>query len=95
MAAIIVGYAFDPIDLFPDAIPILGLLDDLVLLPVGIILMVKIFPSEVLIKCRAKAAASATIKKPKNWVAGSIIIVIWVGIIIVTAWYLLTGKNFV
>ena len=89
LAAIIVSYAFSPIDLIPDAIPILGLLDDLVLLPLGIILLVKIIPSEVLLECRAKADASAAIKKPKNWVASSMIIAIWVGIIIVTGWYLL------
>jgi uncharacterized membrane protein YkvA (DUF1232 family) len=89
LAAIIVSYAFSPIDLIPDAIPILGLLDDLVILPLGIILLVKIIPSEVLLECRAKADVSAAIKKPKNWVAGSIIIAIWVGIIVVTGWYFL------
>ena len=88
LAAIIVGYAFSPIDLIPDPIPILGYLDDLVLLPLGIVLLVKIIPSEVLLECRAKAAASAASKKPKNWVAGSIIIAIWIGLILVTARYI-------
>jgi uncharacterized membrane protein YkvA (DUF1232 family) len=89
LAAIIVGYAFSPIDLIPDPIPILGYLDDLVLLPLGILLLVKIIPPEVLQECRAKAAASDSSKKPKNWIAGSIIIAIWVGLIIVTARYIL------
>ena len=88
LAAIIVGYAFNPIDLIPDPIPILGYLDDLVLLPLGIILLVKIIPSEVLMECRARAAASANGKRPKNWVAGSIIIAIWVGLIVLTARYI-------
>jgi uncharacterized membrane protein YkvA (DUF1232 family) len=73
LAAIIVGYAFSPIDLIPDPIPVLGYLDDLFLLPLGIVLLVKIIPIEVLLECRAKAAASAASLKPKNWVAGSII----------------------
>jgi uncharacterized membrane protein YkvA (DUF1232 family) len=89
LAAIIVGYAFSPIDLIPDPIPILGYLDDLVLLPIGILLLVKIIPPEVLQECRAKAAASDSSKKPKNWIAGFIIIAIWVGLIIVTARYIL------
>ena len=88
LAAIIVGYAFSPIDLIPDPIPILGYLDDLILLPLGIILLVKIIPSQILVECRAKAAASADSKKPKNWVAGFIIIAIWVGLISVTARYI-------
>jgi uncharacterized membrane protein YkvA (DUF1232 family) len=89
LAAVIVGYAFSPIDLIPDPIPILGYLDDLVLLPLGILLLVKIIPSEVLVECRAKAAASGGNKKPKNWVAGSIIIAIWVGLIFLTARYIM------
>ncbi len=88
LAAIIVGYAFSPIDLIPDPIPILGYLDDLVLLPLGIFLLIKIIPSEVLLECRAKASASINSKKPKNWIAGSIIIAIWVGLIILTARYI-------
>ena len=89
LAAIIVGYAFSPIDLIPDPIPNLGYLDDLILLPLGILLLVKIIPSEVLVECRAKAAASDGNKKPKNWIAGSIIIAIWVGLIVLTAHYIL------
>ena len=89
LAAVIVSYALSPIDLIPDVIPILGLLDDLVFLPLGIILLLKIIPSEVLLECRAKADAAAVIKKPKEWIAISLIIAVWVGIIIVTGWYLI------
>lgn len=88
LAAIIVGYAFSPIDLIPDPIPILGYLDDLILLPLGILLLVKIIPSEVLVECRAKAAASDGNKKPKNWIAGAIIIAIWVSLIIIAVRYI-------
>lgn len=88
LAAVIVGYAFSPIDLIPDPIPVLGYLDDLVLLPLGILLLVKIIPPEVLVECRAKANAPDNTKKPKNWIAGSIIIAIWLCLIFVTARYI-------
>jgi uncharacterized membrane protein YkvA (DUF1232 family) len=88
LAAIVVGYAFSPIDLIPDPIPVLGYLDDLVLIPLGIMLLVKLIPSEVLQDCRAKAAASASSKTPKNWVAACIVIAIWIGLIAVTAHFI-------
>ena len=71
LAAIIVGYAFSPIDLIPDAIPILGYLDDLVLLPLGILLLIKLMPPEVMKECRAKAAEPTSGRQPKNWIADS------------------------
>jgi uncharacterized membrane protein YkvA (DUF1232 family) len=88
LAAIVVGYAFSPIDLIPDPIPVLGYLDDLVLIPLGIMLLVKLIPAEVLQDCHAKAAASASGKKPKNWVAACVIIAIWIGLIAVTAHFI-------
>jgi uncharacterized membrane protein YkvA (DUF1232 family) len=89
LAAIIVGYAFSPVDLIPDPIPILGYLDDLILLPLGIILLIKIIPSEVLLECRAKAAVAGERKRPKNWIAGSIIIAIWIGLTVVMVRYIM------
>ena len=55
-AAAVVAYAFSPIDLVPDFIPVLGLLDDLILLPAGIWLVLKLVPREVLAQCREEAA---------------------------------------
>jgi uncharacterized membrane protein YkvA (DUF1232 family) len=89
LAAIIVGYAFSPIDLIPDPIPILGYLDDLVLLPLGVILLVKIIPPEILSECRARAAATAASNKPKNWIAGLIIIALWIGLFLLVVHYVL------
>jgi uncharacterized membrane protein YkvA (DUF1232 family) len=66
LAVVIVGYAFSPIDLIPDPIPILGYLDDLVLLTLGILLLVKIIPSEIFLDCRAKAAAFESSKKTEE-----------------------------
>ena len=53
----ILAYAFSPIDLIPDFIPVLGYLDDLLLLPLGIVLVLKMIPTQVLHECRAKAKA--------------------------------------
>lgn len=76
-AACVVGYAFSPIDLIPDFIPILGYLDDLILIPLGIALALKMIPKIVLEECRVKAQKTLNQDKPINWVAGGIIIAIW------------------
>jgi len=80
---IVVGYAFSPIDLIPDFIPILGYLDDLVLIPLGVALAIKMIPAPVLEEAREKAKSLQT--KPKNWLAAIIIIVLW---ILVVGWIL-------
>jgi uncharacterized membrane protein YkvA (DUF1232 family) len=77
LAACVVGYAFSPIDLIPDPIPILGYLDDLVLIPLGIAVVLKTIPPEVMAECRAKAAAVMAGGRPKNWIAAGIIVAIW------------------
>lgn len=75
--AFIVAYAFSPIDLIPDFVPILGYLDDLVLLPLGIALSIKLIPDLILSDCRVRAAESMKKEKPINWIAGVVIIMIW------------------
>ena len=80
VAIVVVAYAFSPIDLIPDPIPLLGYLDDLILIPLGIALVIKLIPAEVLQDCRGQAASTMRAGKPKNWVAGVIIILIWVGL---------------
>ena len=59
VVALVVAYALSPIDLIPDFIPVLGYLDDLLILPLGIMIALKMIPAEVMRDCRAKAAASA------------------------------------
>ena len=56
VVAVIVAYAFSPIDLIPDFVPVLGYLDDLVLIPAGIALAIKLVPDQVLMECRAQAS---------------------------------------
>jgi len=76
-AACVAGYAFSPIDLIPDFIPVLGYLDDLVLIPLGITLALKMIPPVVLAECRAKAHIVMAQGKPVNRVAAGVIIAIW------------------
>jgi uncharacterized membrane protein YkvA (DUF1232 family) len=76
-AGFVVAYAFSPIDLIPDLIPILGYLDDLVLVPLGIILVLKMIPPVVLAECREKAEAVMSQGKPTSRIAAIVIVVIW------------------
>ncbi len=79
-AAVVVGYAFSPIDLIPDPIPILGYLDDLVLIPLGIYLAVKMIPPLVMEESRVKAREVIAQGKPVNKVAAGVIVLIWIGL---------------
>lgn len=73
---LIVVYAASPIDLIPDFIPVLGYLDDLILIPAGIYLVVKMIPGEVLEECRAKARIEPLGGKSR-WIGASIVIALW------------------
>lgn len=74
---LVVGYALSPIDLIPDFIPVLGYLDDIIIVPLGISLAIKLVPKEILDECRIQAEEAFKTGKPKNWIAGVIIILIW------------------
>jgi uncharacterized membrane protein YkvA (DUF1232 family) len=73
---LIIAYAINPLDLIPDFIPILGYLDDLIIVPLGIYLAVKIIPKEILTECREKAK-NEPIRMKTRWVIAAIIILIW------------------
>jgi uncharacterized membrane protein YkvA (DUF1232 family) len=77
LVAGIVAYALSPIDLIPDFVPVLGYLDDLVLIPFGILLALKLIPPQVMAECRAQAQAAMLTEKPASRVAAAVIIVIW------------------
>lgn len=77
VAVITVAYAFSPIDLVPDFIPVLGYLDDLLLLPVGVWLSIKLIPEDVLLEYREKAKLRLVQKKP-NYAIAVLIVIIWI-----------------
>jgi uncharacterized membrane protein YkvA (DUF1232 family) len=77
LTAIVVAYAFSPLDLIPDFIPVLGYLDDLVLVPLGIALALKMVPSDVMAECRARAQERLSADQPGGWLAAAVIILIW------------------
>jgi len=76
-AAFVVGYAFSPIDLIPDFIPVLGYLDDLILVPLGAALVLRMIPPDVLAESRDKASELMSAGKPTNWAAAAVIIALW------------------
>ena len=76
LAALVVAYALSPIDLVPDFIPVLGHLDDLVLVPLGIWAVMKLVPPEVMAEARVKAAEQG--KPGKRWQGAVIVAAIWI-----------------
>jgi uncharacterized membrane protein YkvA (DUF1232 family) len=82
VTACVVAYALSPIDLIPDFIPVLGYLDDVILVPLGIMLALKLIPDEVLAECERKAEDMMGKGRPKNWVGGSLVILLWVIVLV-------------
>jgi uncharacterized membrane protein YkvA (DUF1232 family) len=76
-AACIVAYAFSPLDLIPDFIPVLGYLDDVIIVPLGIILALRMIPADVMAECRTEAEVSRPSSKPSNYAAAAAIVLVW------------------
>ena len=87
-AGLVAAYAFSPIDLIPDFIPVLGYLDDLVLVPLGVTLAIKLIPADVMSACQAEAAALMAEGKPVSRAAAVVIVLIWLGVVaaVVLVW---------
>src|SRR2546425_9712172 len=79
LAAVVVAYAFSPIDLIPDFIPVLGYLDDLILVPLGIYLTIRLIPPPVLAQARREADAWLAQKqiRPRSYWAAAFIVLVW------------------
>lgn len=84
--ALVVGYAFSPIDLIPDSIPVLGYLDDLILVPLGVALAVRMIPEDVLSESRRKAREMAERGERRvSRTAAAVIVVLWLALAVLAA----------
>lgn len=79
LALLIVAYALSPIDLIPDFIPVIGFLDELILLPVAIWIVIRLIPCSVVLDSRARAQAwlEAARPKPRLWIGAALVIGLW------------------
>jgi uncharacterized membrane protein YkvA (DUF1232 family) len=77
-AVLIIGCALSPIDLIPDFVPIISYLDDFIIIPAGIVLLIKMIPKEVMEECREKAKSHRGHMKGKHWIAAAFVILIWI-----------------
>ena len=84
LAVAVAAYALSPIDLIPDFIPVIGYLDDLILVPLGIWLVVALVPGEIMVECRAKACEAASRPISKGGMAA--IILLWISAALVLGW---------
>jgi uncharacterized membrane protein YkvA (DUF1232 family) len=84
LAVLIAGYALSPIDIIPDFIPVLGYLDDLIIVPLGILLVVKMVPPEVMAECRAAAVVAQ--KRPVGRTVATLIVCIWIAFLALAGW---------
>jgi uncharacterized membrane protein YkvA (DUF1232 family) len=86
-AACVAGYAFSPIDLIPDFIPVLGYLDDLVILPLGVALAIKLVPEQVMRESRERAGELVGLGKPVNRLAAVAIVCVWLAVAGLLIWW--------
>jgi uncharacterized membrane protein YkvA (DUF1232 family) len=84
LALCVAGYALSPIDLIPDFIPVIGHLDDAVIVPLGILAVAKLIPAEIMADNRAAAAVAA--ERPVSRKAAAVIVLLWAAAIALTAW---------
>lgn len=83
-AGCVAAYALSPIDLIPDFIPIVGFLDDIILVPLGIVLAVRLIPSPLMVEFRA--LAMATEGRPTSRIGAAVIIAVWLGSAALLIW---------
>lgn len=81
------AYALSPIDLIPDFVPVLGLLDDLLIVPAGVWLALRLIPARLMATYRYEAARLA--QRPRSWITAVLIVAVWFGLAAVAAWVLL------
>lgn len=85
LAVAVAAYALSPIDLIPDFIPVIGYLDDLIIVPLGIWLVVSLIPDEVMVECRAKANEAA--QRPTSRAGMAAIVLLWIAGALALGWF--------
>ncbi|MBM4313226.1 MAG: DUF1232 domain-containing protein [Deltaproteobacteria bacterium] len=93
LALIVVGYALSPIDLIPDFIPILGYLDDMVLIPLGIAMVIRMIPAEVLAECRREAETIVGKATRAGKIAAAVIVTLWIVTAALAVWLVVRTVN--
>ena len=90
VAAGVVAYALSPIDLIPDFIPVLGYLDDLIIVPAGIALVLQMVPAHVLVDCRERARQQS--ERPTSRIGAAVMIAIW---LLLSVWTILLVRGLI
>lgn len=85
LVAAVAAYALSPIDLIPDFVPVLGLVDDVVLLPIAIALALRLVPADVIAECRTRAAEAFAAGRPVSRRAAVAIVLVWLGLLALAA----------
>ena len=85
LAAVVAGYALSPLDLIPDFIPVVGYLDDLILVPLGTVIVIRLIPTEIMAEHRTTAAAAQD--RPVTRVAAVAIICVWAVVLALSGWF--------
>jgi uncharacterized membrane protein YkvA (DUF1232 family) len=86
LALAVAAYALSPIDLIPDVIPVLGYLDDLLIVPLGILLVTRMLPADLLAECRAAAEAAG--RRPRSLMGAAAIVALWLAAAGLLGWWL-------
>lgn len=89
MAGITVAYALSPIDIVPDFIPVLGYLDDLIILPLLVALTIRLIPQDTMERCKTEAEGLWAEGKPQKWKYAIPVIIIWILILTFILWKIL------
>ena len=88
VAAAVVAYALSPFDLIPDFIPVVGYLDDLIIVPLGIAAVLRLIPADVIEECRAEA--QARMERHVSWVGAAFMVAVW---LIAATWLILVVRD--
>ncbi|THF60112.1 DUF1232 domain-containing protein [Mesorhizobium composti] len=84
LALFVAGYALSPIDLIPDFIPVLGYLDDAIIVPLGVLLVIRMIPPDVMAEKRVEAAVA--LDRPVSRTAATVIVALWIAAVALAAW---------